>query len=139
MADSTRLRRIGEQLRQELASVIYSELDTKLRMVSITVVKVVRDLSQATVYVTFLGDSSERVAIVKQLNDHNGLFRSLLGKRLKLRTIPKFIFVYDEVMEKGNQLTQLIQQAISQDAEKSANHLSNSDSDINNESSSDDK
>ncbi len=139
MADSTRLRRIGEQLRQELASVIYSELDTKLRMVSITVVKVVRDLSQATVYVTFLGDSSQRAAIVKQLNDHNGLFRSLLGKRLKLRTIPKFIFVYDEVMEKGNQLTQLIQQAISQDAEKSANHLSNPNSDLNKESSSDDK
>lgn len=49
-----RTRRIGEQIRRELAELIRDELrDPRLTLISMTSVDVSRDLAHARVYVTF--------------------------------------------------------------------------------------
>ncbi len=119
MANISRTRRIDEQLKQELSTLIRREVgDSRAMMISITLVKVVRDLSQAKVLVTYLGPNEERKEMVGVLNEHASTFQRMLGKILKLRKIPKFEFAYDEQLEKGNELSALITEAIQEDEAK---------------------
>ena len=123
MANISRTRRIDEQLKQELSLLIRKEIgDSRIMMISITFVKVVRDLSQAKVLVTYLGPKEDRKEMIDLLNEYAPMFQRMLGKILKLRKIPKFEFAYDEQLEKGNELSALITEAIQEDEAKSKDH-----------------
>ncbi len=123
MSNVPRTRRIDEQLKQELSLLIRKEIgDSRIMMISITFVKVVRDLSQAKVLVTYLGPKEERSEMIDLLNEYAPMFQRMLGKILKLRKIPKFEFAYDEQLEKGNELSALITEAIQEDEAKSKDH-----------------
>ncbi|MCB1765692.1 MAG: 30S ribosome-binding factor RbfA [Candidatus Competibacteraceae bacterium] len=114
-----RTRRIGEQLRRELAELIRDELrDPRLTLVSMTSVEVSRDLAYARIYVTLLGDPADRIERVDELNRAAPLLRRELGRRLRLRVIPKLEFRYDEVVERGAQLSALIDAAVAADASR---------------------
>ena len=115
----SRTRRIGEQLKRELAELIRSETDDpRLLMVSITSVDVTRDMAYATVYITLLGEPEQRASVLASLNHHAANFRRILGKQLHVRTIPKLTFVYDEVIERGAALSKLIDDAVQSDQKK---------------------
>lgn len=123
MSNVPRTRRIDEQLKQELSLLIRREIgDSRIMMISITLVRVVRDLSQAKVLVTYLGPKEDRKAMIDLLNEYSPMFQRMLGKILKLRKIPKFEFAYDEQLEKGNELSALITEAIQEDEAKSKNN-----------------
>lgn len=55
---------------------------------------------------------------VRILNNAAGFLRSLLGRRLALRTIPKLRFHYDESIERGRYLSSLIDSAVAADRER---------------------
>ena len=111
-----RTRRIGEQLRRELADLIRSELrDPRLALISMTSIEVSRNLSYARIFVTLVGDAAQRQELVEALNLAAPLLRRELGKRLHLRTIPKLDFRYDEVTEQGARLSALIDAALADD------------------------
>jgi ribosome-binding factor A len=112
-----RTRRIGEQIRRDLAELIRDELrDPRLTLICMTSVEVSSDLAYARIYVTLLGDPAERVERVAELNRAAPLLRRELGRRLRLRTIPKLEFRYDEVVEQGARLSALIDAAVAADA-----------------------
>ena len=116
MSNNSRLKRIDEQLRQELSMLIRKEIsDSRAMMVSITLVETVRDFSQAKVYITYLGPKEERDEIIDLLHEYGPEFRRQLGKILRLRTIPRFHFIYDDLLEKSNAITSLITEAIRSD------------------------
>ncbi|MFZ1642777.1 MAG: 30S ribosome-binding factor RbfA [Candidatus Contendobacter sp.] len=123
MANSTpRARRIGEQLRRDLAELIRAELrDPRLTLVSMTSVEVSRDLAYARVYVTAVCDPGERAGLVAELNRAASLLRRELGRRMHTRTVPKLEFRYDEVVEHGARLSALIDAAVAADAERHRN------------------
>lgn len=116
MAGSTkRLDRISDQVCQELAQLVRSELrDPRLGMISVIDAKVSRDLSHADVYVTVLGAEVEPA--LAALNHASGYLRSLLARNLNLRTTPRLRFIYDASIERGRQLSALIDEAVAQDA-----------------------
>lgn len=112
---SNRLDRIGDLIRQELALLIQNELrDPRLGMVSVIDTRVSRDLSHADVFITVLG--ADTAGAVEALNHAGGYLRSLLAKNLNLRSTPKLRFIYDETIEKGRHLSDLIDTAVAQDA-----------------------
>jgi len=97
-----RARRVGEQIRRELAELIRDELrDPRLALISMTSVEVSRDLAYARIYVTLMGDPAERKERVAELNRAAPLLRRELGRRMRLRVIPKLEFRYDEVVEQA--------------------------------------
>ena len=114
-----RTRRIGEQIRRDLAELIRAELrDPRLTLVSTTSVEVSRDLAYARIYVTAVCDPAERAELVAELNRAAPLLRRELGRRLRTRTVPKLEFRYDEVVEHGARLSALIDAAVAADAER---------------------
>jgi ribosome-binding factor A len=112
-----RTRRIGEQVRRELAQLIRNEIrDPRMVMVSITSVEVTRDLAYGKVYVTMLGDPTARAELLSGLNQAAPMLRRELGKRMHIRTVPQLTFLYDEVVEQGARLSSLISAAVAADA-----------------------
>ncbi len=114
-----RTRRIGEQIRRDLAELIRAELrDPRLTLVSTTSVEVSRDLAYARIYVTAVCEPGERAELVAELNRAAPLLRRELGRRLRTRTVPKLEFRYDETVERGARLSALIDAAVAADAER---------------------
>jgi len=114
----TRNDRVSDALQRELAELIRDEVrDPRLTMVNILAVEVNRDLSNAKVYVSFVGtdseDESKEAAGV--LNGAAGFLRSLLAKRMQMRTTPRLHFIYDPSSKRGQDLSALIDSAVSTD------------------------
>ena len=84
-------------------------------VITITGVEVTNDLEHAKVFVTALG-SGDHQAVLTGLRRASGFLRSQLAHRMKLRIVPQLSFEYDESVERGMHLSQLIDQAIAEDA-----------------------
>ncbi len=111
--DFKRTDRVGAEMQRELAELIREEIkDPSLGMITLQEVRVVRDFSQAKVYFTTLAEQVSEKEVAKHLNQHSGHLRWLLGQRMKLRSIPKLIFVFDSSVEQGEHLSSLIEQAV---------------------------
>jgi len=112
-----RTRRVGEQMQRDLSDLIRREIkDPRLGMVTVTGVDVSKDFSFARVYIAVLGkEASETEQDLEILNHAAGYLRSLLGKRIRLRIIPRLIFIYDQSIESGAHLSALIDAAIASD------------------------
>lgn len=117
--DYSRTQRIGDQMQRELSLLIQREIkDPRLGMVTITGVEVVRDLSHAKVFITVMGkeDSAQEIERnLEILNEAAGFLRMLLGKSMKLRTIPQLHFCYDVSIRRGVELSALIERAVAED------------------------
>jgi len=114
----TRSQRVGDFLKQELASLIQLEVrDPRLGMVSITGVEVSRDMSHAKVYTTVLGKESKAEAEESMvvLNRAAGFLRTQLARNSNARTTPRLHFYFDASVARGQHLSTLIEQALAQD------------------------
>lgn len=104
-----RVGRVGEQLKKELSQLIQSELkDPRIGFVTVTGVEVTNDLSQATVYLSVLGDDEQKSNTLKALEKANGFLRSELGKRVRLRHTPVLIFKFDSSIEYGSRIEKIL-------------------------------
>jgi ribosome-binding factor A len=63
------------------------------------------------VYYTVLGDDTQKATTLNGLKQAAGFLRNELFHRIKLHTIPQLHFEYDESLERGLHLSQLIHQA----------------------------
>lgn len=128
-ANSSRVRRIGDQIQRDLAKIIQQEVkDPRVGMVTVNDVKVSSDLSYADVYFTCMAFGrqdavQERGEQEKILNNAAGFMRTKLAKGLNMRVIPLLRFHYDKVIDTGSELSALIDRAIDEDK----SHQTNSD------------
>jgi ribosome-binding factor A len=115
--DYPRSRRIAEQIQRELSDIIRLELkDPRVGMITIIDVEVTQDQAHAKVFFTSLGDADQVAGATEGLQHASGFLRSQLAHRMKLRTVPHLQFKYDESVERGMRLSQLIDDAVAQDA-----------------------
>lgn len=111
-----RTDRLGDQLQRELAQLLEFEIqDPRLRSITVTEVRVARDLAHAKVYVTLLGPEEDRADVLQVLRHAAGFLRRQLAQRLVVRTTPALHFVYDESVDRGRRLSDLIDTAIDAD------------------------
>lgn len=109
-----RARRVAEQIRQELADIVMREMkDPRVVGVSFTAVDVTSDLEHAKVWFTVYGKDQE--ATRQGLSHAAGFLRTELAHRMRMRTVPKLNFHYDESVERGAHLSHLIDQAVEED------------------------
>lgn len=115
----SRTQRIGDQIQRELAQLIPREVkDPRLGFVTITAVDVSRDVGHAKVFITVMGeDDAEKIQQnLRVLNDAAGYLRMLLGKAMKLRSVPNLHFHFDESISRGVHLSSLIERAVAEDS-----------------------
>ncbi|TGG94119.1 30S ribosome-binding factor RbfA [Natronospirillum operosum] len=120
--DFKRTDRVGDQIQKELATLIQFELkDPRLGMVTLNAVRVSSDFGYADVYFTALGQLDEDEAeqqrqAEKILAGAAGFLRGELARRIRLRVMPHLRFHYDHSMERGQNLSRLIDTARRDDA-----------------------
>ena len=75
-----------------------------------TDVEVTGDLQNATIYISVLGNDSEKEGTLKGLDKAKGFIRSEIGKRIRLRVVPEIEFAFDESIAYGNRIETLLTQ-----------------------------
>ena len=113
---SQRAMRVGDQIQKELADILRSEVkDPRVGPVTVTHVDVTADLSHATVHFTHLAGSEHADEALAALARTVGFVRSALSHRLDLYSVPQLHFQYDDSIESGLKLSQLIDDAVAAD------------------------
>ena len=85
-----RSQRVSDLIRKEVASIFLFDLrDPRLKNLTISRVEMSDDLSNATIYYFSNFLESEGDELQKALTKSKGFIKSLLGKRLSLKKIPK--------------------------------------------------
>ena len=116
---SPRSARIADELQRELAELLREEVkDPRVGKVTITHVEVTPDLSHAKVLVTDLAGREHAAETVAALSRTAGFLRSELARRLSVYTVPQLSFVYDDSIETGMALSQLIDRAVAEDRKR---------------------
>ncbi len=102
---SRRMEQVGDLLRAELSELLRREMhDPRLGFVTITEVKVSADLRNARVNVSCYGDEAAQEESLRALHSASGFLRTLVSKRVRLRTIPHFTFHIDHSMEQAEEI-----------------------------------
>jgi len=105
--------RVADQIQRELAEIIRTELkDPRVAMITLTGVEVTADYSHAKVFYTLMGDAAQRAETEAGLKQAGGFLRTQIARRIKLHSIPQLHFVYDESVERGFELSRLIDEAM---------------------------
>ncbi|HFD92403.1 MAG TPA: 30S ribosome-binding factor RbfA [Gammaproteobacteria bacterium] len=111
-----RMLRVGEQIRRELSVLIQQEIkDPRVGMVSISDVEVTVDMAHAKVFVTVLDETGDPAETVRILNKAARFLRHELARRVVLRTTPSLHFHYDHSVQRGAELSELIEKAVTED------------------------
>ena len=109
----SRKDRVSEQIRRELAELIRTELkDPRVGMVSITDVEVTADYAHAKVFFSTLAGKDQLAEVKTGLQRASGFLRRELGKRISIHMTPQLNFVFDQSLERGADLSKLIQEAV---------------------------
>ncbi len=109
MFEIDRTRRVAELIKRELAVLIARELnDNRINSASVTGVTVSKDLKQSTVFVSTLDNTLMPQQIQKLLNNSSGFLRHLLSQKIDLRITPNLVFKYDDSIQRGMSMSQLI-------------------------------
>ncbi|MBC6943310.1 MAG: 30S ribosome-binding factor RbfA [Xanthomonadales bacterium] len=102
--------RVAAELRRELAVLVHAAVrEHALPSVSVSDVEVSRDLDVASVYVTALL-GTQGAAATKALNELAREFRRELSRTMKLRRVPELRFRYDDSVDKGERIEQLLRE-----------------------------
>jgi ribosome-binding factor A len=97
---SKRSHRVADTIMREVSLILLEEIkDPRLEMVSISGVRLNRDMTIATLLYTHSGDEQKKTQVAKALDSANGYIRSLVGKRLNLRRTPELRFKWDDFLE----------------------------------------
>ena len=116
----SRGRRVADHIQRELATLIQQEVkDPRIGMVTISEVKVSRDLAYADVYFTLISHDLSAANITESelvLNNAADFLRSQLAKSLATRITPRLRFHFDITIENGAKMDRAIQAARARDA-----------------------
>lgn len=107
----SRPARIGEEIRQELADLLFRDVrDPGIGFVTVTHVKVSADLQVARAYYTTLGDEAQRRTTAKALERAKPFLRQRIAAHLRLRRAPELAFQYDESIAREERIESLLQE-----------------------------
>ena len=129
MPQGTRPSRVADQLRVEITDLVAREVrDPGIGFLTITHVKVSPDLQVARVYYTTLGDNKARRDTQRALERASPFLRRHIGSRLRLKRVPTLEFFFDQAVERGDRVEQILQEIsagrVSQDPAADASAVS---------------
>lgn len=109
MPTPLRTQRIADRMRQELSEVLIREVrDPRLTGISVTDVKIDRELAYADIFISAVEGQARASEALKGLNSASGFLRSLLAKRIQLRTFPRLRFHWDTIPERADHIERLL-------------------------------
>lgn len=109
------MRRVDEALREVVAAAIVELSDPRLGFITVTGVETAADLRTAKVFVSVLGDETERAATLDALRSSHGVLQSRIAGEMRMRRTPTLTFHYDDTIEKGVRISHLLEEGQEED------------------------
>jgi ribosome-binding factor A len=110
MLGSKRSLRVGDMILKEISEMLIkgNVRDPRIEPVVLTGIKLTDDLGFARVYFTVIGDQIDKQNIMEGLQSASSYIKRELSKRLRIRRIPDLKFEFDEALQEGYRVDELL-------------------------------
>lgn len=105
MANSRRIEKINELIREELSKIILREFSVEAGVIS-TIIRVETDadFKKAKIFVSVFPQEKEK-SVINKLNSSAGQIQYFLNKKIRIKFVPRIRFFKDEEIKKENTAT----------------------------------
>ena len=109
MPSKIRLQRISDRIRNELSEMLIQQVqDPRLTGISVTDVKVDRELAYADIYVSAVEGHERSREVIEGLHSASGFLRHALSERVDLRVFPRLRFHWDPTPERADHIERVL-------------------------------
>ena len=106
---TNRMERVNSSIKRELSNIISRELtNTNITgLITVNKVDTAPDFSNSKVYVSMIAVKNKKETMLA-LKKASGFMRTRLAHTLQFRKMPSLIFIYDESVEYGSRINEII-------------------------------
>lgn len=116
--NGTKNRRVNGEVTRELSAILRDLKDPRIPlMTSVMDAEVAPDLKTCKVYISVMGDESVRDEAMAGITSAKGFIRRELARRLNMRNTPELTFIMDRSIQRGAEMSRLIDEVIRHDEE----------------------
>ena len=113
---SIRTEKVAEEIKHQLAGILSRDLaELHLGLVTVTSVRISKDLKNAKVYVSFIGNKESTEVCLEKVNNRKKQIRMHLGANMHLRYVPELDFYFDDNMEYASRIDEIIKEIHKED------------------------
>lgn len=103
-----RNERVRKELMREISDILQRDIRGLAGVVSILDVEVAHDNSFAKVYYSVFGSEEQKEKTIETVKQNTSKIRYEIGKRIRLRLTPELRFIYDNSIERGSKVNEII-------------------------------
>ncbi len=116
---SVRIQRLQSLIHSRIAMVFIRDLnDPRVRLVTVTKVRLAGNLEECKVYWSTLAEGGARTAVACAIDDARGYIQRSVAEILETRTSPHLVFIFDQSIEGAERVSRLIREARAEDDER---------------------
>ena len=109
MPSKLRLDRVADRIREDLSEMIVMRInDPRLSGISITGVKVDRELAYADIFVSAIEGQVRAKEVLEGLEHASGFLRHALAQTIELRVFPRLRFHWDPTPERADRIERVL-------------------------------
>lgn len=113
-----KIERLNHSFVREISIILETEVKNELlKSVIVTDVDITNDLSFAKVYFRLLDDSTKK-EVIQSLEKAAPFIRKCLSEKIEIRHTPELKFYYDESVEYGQNIENIIEKIHKEDEKK---------------------
>ena len=110
MTSFARADRVSGLIQETLSDLLKKRIhDPRLQMATITKVKMSADLKLARIYFAIYGDDKKSEDAAKGFESARGFIKRILARKLGLRYMPDLKFFFDDSLDYGSHIEQLLE------------------------------
>jgi len=123
------MKRINDRIKEILSVVLLTKIeDPRLMDVSVTDVRVDRELDYANIYVSSLDKDADQDEILEALSRASGYLKYEISQEIDLRIMPKLRFFWDPTPQRADRIDALLAQIRAENEAKEATNEETIDS-----------
>ena len=110
---SIRTEKVAEEIKHQISAVLsrdLAELGSTLGLVTVTRVRISKDLKNARIYVSFLANKEPADVCLEKIKNRAKQIRMHLGSKIHLRVVPELDFYFDDTIEYASRIDELIKE-----------------------------
>ena len=109
MKPFSRAERVSVKIQAHLSELLHKKVsDPRLEMITITGVKLTDDLRHAQVFFCTSGGKKSRREALSGFKSASGFLKKTLAAKLGLQYMPALIFLYDESLDYGSHINEVL-------------------------------
>jgi ribosome-binding factor A len=106
---SIRTEKVAEEIKHQVAGILTRDLaELHLGLVTVTRVRVSKDLKNAKIYLSFIGNKEPSEICLEKVKNRKKQIRMHLGSKMHLRFVPDLDFYFDDTIEYASRIDELI-------------------------------